>query len=377
MAIVLMALDHARDFFSPTFPNPEDDPGVSPALFFTRWVTHFCAPVFVLLAGVGASLYGRRRTKAQVSRFLLTRGLWLIALEILVVHVGWTFAPPIVAGMLLQVIWAIGVSMIALSALVWLPLWAIATVAFVMIFGHNLLDALPIESTITRGQPGAYDWSTRCYILLHVGGTGFSLPPLIWVQYPLIPWIGVLAAGYVLGPVFQWDAPKRHRMLYALGGASALVFVALRLARTYGDPRPWVTDEGLERSIMTFLNVEKYPPSLQFLLMTLGPALLLLPLLERARGPLATWLITFGRVPLFFYVLHLLLLNFLGWAYMEARFGNTRLIGRLFFGPPNDYQPNLTAAYLGWLAALIILTPPCLWYARLKARRNDWWLSYL
>jgi uncharacterized membrane protein len=297
--MVLMVLDHTRDLFAAGNFNPRDVN--DPALFLTRWVTHFCAPVFVFLAGMSAFLYGTRgRTVREVSWFLFTRGLWLVLLELTVVRFAWTFSvfPDFV---LLQVIWAIGISMIVLSALIHLPRWAIGAIGVGMIAGHNPLDGFQAE------QFGHLAW---LWNVLHQPG---PLPPTsevtVFALYPLIPWIGVMAAGYALGPVMLRAPSSRRRWLVGLGVVVTLSFIVLRATNLYGDPAPWTHQEGIGATLLSFVNTEKYPPSVLYLAMTLGPALIALAAFEFAPGKVADLFVTFGRVPLFFYVAHLLLLH--------------------------------------------------------------------
>jgi uncharacterized membrane protein len=292
--MLLMALDHTRDFFGSSAMNPRDVN--DPALFLTRWVTHFCAPVFIFLAGISAFLYGSRgRRKRELSRFLFTRGAWLVLIELTVVMFGWTFNAAF-DFFVLQVIWAIGWSMIALAWLIYLPRGVIATLALVIIAGHNLLDG--IEANRFRD----FRW---LWLLLHEPG---FLSPVsgvkVFALYPLIPWIGVMAAGYAFGPMLL---PERQRRSWLLGSGVLLVgvFVGLRAVNVYGDPAQWLAQEGWVASLLSFINCEKYPPSLLYLAMTLGPALIALGVFERVRGKVSQWLITFGRVPFLYYVAHI------------------------------------------------------------------------
>jgi len=369
LVMVIMCLDHARDFLAAGGEmNPRDVHNAG--LFLTRWVTHFCAPVFVLLAGVSAYLYGSRgRTKGELSRFLLTRGVWLIVLELTVVRVGWTFHP-MPDFLVLQVIWAIGASMIVLAGLVHLPRWAVATFALTLIVGHNLLDS------VTASHFGAFGWAWN---LLHqpdvldLGG-GVKMLAL----YPLIPWVGVMAAGYALGPMFSMEAEQRGAKLAAMGCAVSLAFVSLRVTNLYGDPQPWQPQLGLLPTLLSLLNCEKYPPSLLYLTMTLGPALLLLSIADPLRGRLSGVLVTFGRVPMLYYVAHLFLLHAMAIVVWHITAGDT---GWLFSGLP-DLRPAfgglpLGAVYAAWMLAVVTLYPLCRWFAAVKQRRSDWWLSYL
>ena len=368
LVMVLMVLDHTRDFFAAGGFNPRDVN--DPALFLTRWVTHFCAPVFVFLAGTSAFLYGARgRTEGEVSWFLLTRGLWLVLLELTIVRFAWTFSvfPDFV---LLQVIWAIGVSMIVLAGLIHLPRWAIAAIGIGMIAGHNLLDGIHAE------QLGEFGW------LWHVLHQPAFLHPTadvtVFALYPLIPWIGVMAAGYALGPVMLHEPASRRRWLVGLGVGVALGFVLLRATNLYGDPAPWVLHDEIGATVLSFVNVEKYPPSALYLAMTLGPALIALAAFESARGRLAHFLVVFGRVPLFYYVAHLLLLHSMALTFAAAVYGDAAwLFGSPLGGKPEGYGVCLPGVYLVWLAALAVLYLPCRWFAEVKRRRSDAWLSYL
>jgi uncharacterized membrane protein len=360
LVMALMALDHTRDFFSAAGFNPRDV--TEPALFLTRWLTHFCAPTFIFLAGLSAFLYARGRSVAETSRFLLIRGLWLILIEFTIVRLGWTFDLGLFQECTAGVIWVIGASMVALAALVWLPRWAIAVVALVMIAGHNLLDGVRAENL---GEGAAVWYFLHQPGLVHLGDRAS-----VFVLYPLIPWIGVMTAGYVLGPVMRLEPEARQRLLFRLGAALTLGFVLLRASNLYGDPAPWTSVEGsLLSTALSFLNCEKYPPSLLFLMMTLGPALMLLASFEHARGRFAGVLTTFGQVPFFYYVVHIYLIHGLAVATAFA------MTGVLTSNPAIGV--SLAGVYLVWLLALVLLYPICRWFAGLKERGAGWWWSYL
>jgi uncharacterized membrane protein len=370
LVMVLMALDHTRDFFAAGSFNPRDV--AEPALFLTRWITHFCAPVFIFLAGTAAFLHGARgRSRGELSRFLLTRGLWLVLLEVTVVRFAWTFSlfPDFV---ILQVIWVIGLAMIALAGLIYLPHWGVAAVALAMIAGHNLLDG--IDAT----QFGAASW---LWHLLHQPALLQATPEVrVFALYALIPWTGVMAAGYALGPLMLLEPERRRRWLIGLGTAVTLGFVLLRASNLYGDPAPWVAQEGVVATVLAFINLEKYPPSALYLAMTLGPALLALAAFEAARGKLARVFVVFGRVPLFYYVLHILPLHALAVAFSAATLGEvTWLFGGLpLMAQPEGYGFGLPGVYLVWLLAVALLYLPCRWFAEVKRRRRcSAWLSYL
>ncbi|MFZ0396549.1 MAG: heparan-alpha-glucosaminide N-acetyltransferase domain-containing protein [Methyloceanibacter sp.] len=358
LVMAVMALDHTRDFFGTSGFNPRDV--MEPTLFLTRWVTHFCAPTFIFLAGLSAFLYGRGRSTEELSRFLLIRGLWLILIDLTLIKFGWRFEVDLYrlsAG----VIFMIGASMVALAALIWLPRWAIAGVSLIMIAGHNLFDGVRAE------ELGGASWAWH---LLHEPG----LVPLghgvnLYVLYPLIPWIGVMAAGYLLGPVMQLEERTRQRVLFGLGAAVTLGFIVLRATNLYGDPAPWTPQQTLLPTVLSFLNCEKYPPSLLYLMMTLGPALMLLASFEHARGAFARLLATFGQVPFFYYVVHLYLIHALSVATTFAMTGVLTRTPTIGLGLPG--------IYFVWLLVLVLLYPICRWFAELKERGSGWWWSYL
>lgn len=358
LVMILMALDHTRDFFGRSGMNPTDVN--DPALFLTRWVTHFCAPTFVFLAGVSAFLYGQRgRTTAEVSRFLLTRGLWLILLEVTVVRTGWTFGFGL-SFFVLQVIWAIGCSLLVLGLLVWLPRWAIAAFGLLLIGGHNFFDS--VKAADLGGWSGLWKLLHQQSVI-QAGGTTRLFP-----VYPLVPWLGLAAAGYSFAPVLLRPEAERRRWLLGLGGGVLLLFVGLRATSLYGDPAPRLQTGALVQDFLSFLNCEKYPPSLLYLCMTIGPLLLALGLLGEIRSRLGRAVVVFGRVPMLYYVVHLYLIHGLAVVYVwirEGALGNT--------GPGF----GLPGVYLVTLLVVLLLYPLCAWFAALKARRREAWLSYL
>ncbi len=355
--MVLMALDHTRDFFGAR-GDALDLATTTVPLYFTRWITHFCAPVFVLLAGVSARFAAGRRTPSELSRFLLTRGLWLVFLELTVVRFGWLFNLNYRFSFV-QVIWALGWSMVAMSALVRLPEWLSAGLGAALVLGHNALDGVHSRDL---GR-----WS-RAWTVLHEPGTLLSIEGhRVYVAYPLIPWVGVMVLGWSLG---RWwsggDTVARRRHLAVLGAAMVLSFVALRVPNLYGDPSPWSTPARSGFTALAVLNCEKYPPSLSYLLMTLGPAMLALAAMTglSAKGPVAKVLLSFGRVPLFYYLLHLPLIH--GMAVLA---GMALGQGRPRWG--------LLGVYAAWGLAIAVLALPCRWFEGVKARRTEWWLRYL
>jgi uncharacterized membrane protein len=389
LVIVLMALDHVRDYFylaGGFAVNPLDPDQTTPWLYITRWITHLCAPTFVLLAGVSAYLqFAKGKPTPKLSVFLLTRGLWLIVLEATVLSFGWSFAAPWL--LFLQVIWAIGWSMIALAALVWLPRIAVLLIGLAIVCGHNLLDP------ITAQQFGSLGWLWQ---FAHEGGPIFvGQAPIALAAYPILPWIGVIAVGYGMGALFASPPEKRDRTLFLLGLAMLAAFLVLRGFNLYGNPpaglavgpfggsETWQSQETFGAALMLFFNVQKYPPSLQFLLVTLGIVFTLFPLLTRLRGPVASVLNTFGAVPFFFYVLHVYVVHLLAMAANAAlgrdASGFLNYLVNGFIAPERLAHLGFTLpwVYVAWITVLAILYPLCRYWQGLKARRRDWWLSYL
>lgn len=375
LVVVLMALDHIRDVFALTPQRPELMTPLEVGWFFTRWVTHFCAPVFVFLAGTSAFLYGNKiQNKRELSRFLVVRGVWLILIEIFVVTTSWTFSLPTTAGfVILQVIWVIGWAMIVLAGLLWLPNAVTLCFGLLLAIGHNVFDSVLPE------QLGSLSWAWQ---LLHEGNSWIQIrqaPPfLLVIIYPLIPWVGVMALGYAFGPVMKWAADRRRRFLICLGALITLAFIALRLTSLYGNPTPFVSGENHLDSLMRFLNTEKYPPSFLFLAMTLGPMFLLMVPLEHARGRVWDICTTFGKVPFFFYVLHMPILTLLGMLWFKLRHGQSLvLLTTPQSALPKDYRPSLFVVYIAWVVVLAFMYWLCRWYGRYKANHNFWWLKYV
>jgi uncharacterized membrane protein len=379
LVIVIMALDHVRDYFmAGSQQDPMSDPNVTPLLFFTRWITHFCAPVFVLLAGTSAGLMAERRSPKALGAFLLGRGLWLIAIEWFVISTAWTFAPLGLAqfqGRILvpmQVIWAIGASMVVLAGAQFLGRRACLLIGLAIVLGHNLLDGVwPASRTLDLGQP--------LWVALHAPMSLQLGPYQLIFAYPLLPWIGVMLLGFGIAPWFTRPAQERDPLLRRAGVVLTLAFVALRALDVYGDPHGWSVHAGdPAATVMAFLNTTKYPPSLLFLLMTLGPAALLASYTERLQGVVRDTLVMFGRVPFAFYVSHLYLIHALSLV-LAAIQGFTVSQFLTFSGwfPKDGYGLPLSGVYAVWLLVVALLYPFCRWVAELKARRNDWWLSYL
>ena len=382
IVMVVMALDHARDYFGDFRVDPLDLTTTAPALFLTRWMTHVCAPVFVCLAGMSAWLYqAGGRSPRQVSWFLATRGVWLVALEFTVIYFGWTQTFTI-GVWFLQVVAAIGLSMLALAGLIFLPRPAIAGIAIAIICGHNLLDPINAASL----PEGAWLW-----VLFHDGFGHSQVPivlgpqgPLLLVVYPLLPWIGVMALGYCLGPLWQRPPEQRRKAFTSLGIAAIVAFVVLRWANVYGDPSPWTKQSTISWTLLSFVNCEKYPPSLLFLLMTLGPSILALRWLDKRPGVIGRTFITFGRVPLFYYVLHLYVLSLGSRLFHWLSFGQAFSsmgdgMRMLFTGQqiPSWYGQSLWVVYAAWLLAIASLYWPCLWFAGIKRRSSHPLLRYV
>jgi uncharacterized membrane protein len=379
--MVIMALDHTRDFFhagAMAF-SPEDLARTTPLLFFTRWVTHICAPVFLFTAGIGAFLRLQRpgSTKGQLSRFLWTRGLWLVVIELTVMRLAMNFSLATRYPVLLLVLWALGISMIALAALIHLPRRALAIASLAVIALHNGLDGLQAQ------QFGAFSWLWQ---VLHQQGVFvvFGIPFV--VAYPVLPCIALMAAGFAAGPIFLLEPQDRRRVLVRWGTAVIAGFVILRAINIYGDPAPWSVQPTAPFTVLSFFRTTKYPLSLDFVLMTIGPALLALTWLERRALPAGHPLVIFGRVPFFYYVTHFWILHAIASSFAWLRYGSTSLA--FLFNPlpsmggprelfPADFGYPLWVTYAVWLSVVLLLYPLCKWFAGVKARRRDWWLSYL
>jgi uncharacterized membrane protein len=365
--MILMALDHTRDFFGNSSLNPTDPASTTVPLFFTRWITHFCAPVFFLLTGTGAYLSLGKKTKRELSRFLFTRGLWLIFLELGVVRcLGWQFN---FDYHVLNVLCALGWAMITLSVLVYLPAWMVTTFGVILIATHNLFDS--VES------------SNPLWTILHSPGFLLRTPlHTVRVPYVLIPWVGVTAAGYGLGQVFRWDPDRRKKLLLRLGLALSAAFIVLRAINIYGNPVPWSTQKSAVFTLLSFLNTNKYPPSLLYLLMTLGPTVLFLWAVDGATPRFLRPALVIGKVPMFYYLLHIPLIHLIAVAVCYVRYRHVYWMfqsntARQFpITPPPGWGYSLPIVYLIWACVVMTLYPLCRWFAALKQRRSDEWLSY-
>lgn len=377
LVMIIMALDHVRyPYFTNSLIWPEDISQTYAALFFTRWITHFCAPLFFLLAGTGAYLsLAQGKTTKEISRFFWTRGLWLVVLELTVIGFAWSFTAFRFGG----VIWALGWSMVLMSFIVRLPLRGIVIFGVTTMALHHLVDGVKAEAF------GKFAWLWQ---ILHGGGAIKieSLDITFPILYVLIPWVGVMASGYALGQVLTWPAEPRRKWLLRIGAAMTLAFVLLRATNLYGNPASFTAQATLEKSMIAFLNVAKYPASFQFLLMTLGPSLMLLAWFDRfdfrsTFGWIGRKIVTIGRVPMFYYILHLLTIHLLaivlGLVFQQpiAWLWNQPLpMGRR---APTEYGHGLPFIYFITFFVVVLLYFPCDWFAKLKQRRKDWWLRYI
>lgn len=377
LVMVIMALDHVRMYFGfgTWYSSPTDPAATTPGLFFTRWITHFCAPVFVFLAGTSAFLRGTKHPGAsQTALFLFTRGVWLVVVELVIVDLGWTFDITY-SLVILQVIWAIGLGMIVLAALVFLPTPLILMIGVALVFGHNLLDP------IRRHGLGFLDYA---WYVLHQPQLVTSHGRLISIFYPVLPWAGLMALGYVFGNLFKSDVPAARRTftLLACGIGATALFILLRSSNLYGEPVPRQVMESSMFTLISFLNTTKYPPSLQFMLMTMGPALIFLAAVEYARPRPANPLVVFGRVPLFFYVVHIYMIHALAMAALSFTGLDWReyilSAPRLQSGRLAAFGFGLETVYVIWGTVVLMLYPLCRWYQKLMENNpNKWWLSYL
>jgi len=371
--MVIMALDHVRDYFhfSAHYFNPTDPLQTTLPIFFTRWITHFCAPAFSFLAGLSAFMVGKRKSRTELSGFLFKRGLWLVFIEITIVSFGWHFDVHF-SNTSLIVIWALGMSMIFLALLIHLPRAVILIFSCVLIFGHNLLDAVHFDGNIL--------WS-----ILHERGRfiydeGHSFN----VGYPLIPWIAVMSLGYCFGPFYDktFDAIRRRKIFNVIGISSIMLFVILIAINKYGDPVKWINYNDTSKTLMSILNVMKYPPSLLYLLITLGPTILFLANTEKFKGKIVNFFSTFGRVPFFYYILHLYLIHFIALFAAElSGYGWQSMLLTKFVTRAEElkgYGFSLWIVYLIWAGVIIVLYPICKKFDSYKQNHKEkWWLSYL
>ncbi|AYB34998.1 DUF1624 domain-containing protein [Chryseolinea soli] len=376
IVMVVMALDHTRDFFhiDAFLFDPLDLTKTSPALFFTRWITHFCAPTFVFLSGMSARISLQGKGTKGLSKFLLSRGLWLIFLEVTVVRFGLLFNL-YYDFTLMQVIWAIGASMVVLSGLVFLKERVVFILGLVIVFGHNLLDMV----SVPQQNPLFPLWA----LFAQVGFFQITPQSAVAVPYPMLPWLGIMLTGYGMGMWYTkgYDAGKRRTWLVRSGLIALALFVVLRFINIYGDPAPWSVQKNALYTVMSFLNTTKYPVSLLFTLMILGNTLLLLAALERLKGEQGSSFLVYGRVPLFYFIVHFYLIHVCALLY---RIGNGTPFASIDFhfakgfgGVTAGSGVTLFWVYVVWAGIVLVLFPVCTWYNRYKSTHKDWWLSYL
>jgi uncharacterized membrane protein len=378
--MIVMALDHVRDFIhrAAMSTQPTDLAATTPLIFLTRWVTHLCAPMFMLTAGIGAYLWWTGgRTTGQLSAFLLTRGVWLVILELTVMRAAYNFTLAAHYPVFLLVLWALGGCMIVLAAAVWLPYPALALASAATIGLHNLLDPV----TAARFGRAAWGWN-----LLHQPGAFPAGGAIVILGYPLVPWVAVMTAGFCLGRLYLLDPGSRRRILTWTGAALVTAFLVVRAVNQYGDPAPWAPHPSNTLTVLSFLNTTKYPPSLAFLLMTLGPGLLLLAWFEHRPLASSNPLVRLGRVPLFYFVLHFYAVHAVAAILAVVRYGGGAV--RFIFNPvpsmggprelyPDGFGYDLPAVYLVWALTVAALYPACRWFESIKAQRPDGWRRYL
>nr|WP_299071307.1 heparan-alpha-glucosaminide N-acetyltransferase domain-containing protein [uncultured Allomuricauda sp.] len=375
LVMIIMALDHVRDYFhyDAFFFDPADLTKTNVALFWTRFVTHFCAPVFVFLAGTSAFFVGQRRDKKALSIWLLKRGLWLLIAELTIIKLAWMFQLDYTTT-LLQVIWVLGMSMIFLAGFIYFPKKLMIALAIFVVCGHNMFDSIAPTTPLSSGI-----W-TFLHVFNIVDLGGFQ----IFVGYPLIPWIFVMPLGYYFGELYKpsVDSKSRIKRLFQLGLGLTFLFFVLRTINIYGDPYTWSQQESFGLTIASFFNITKYPPSLFYLLITLGPSIIFLALAERWRGKLTDRLVVIGRVPMFFYIVHIYVIHF--FAVLAAlatgfSFSDMKIDIWVTLQPElQGYGFNLWVVYLIWVILTIAMYPICSWYNDYKtAHREKWWLSYL
>ena len=368
IVMIIMALDHTRDFFGTFGANPTNLATTTAPLFFTRWITHLCAPVFFLLTGTGAGLASGSRSTRDLARYLIVRGFLLILLELTLIRgLAYQFNFDYQVTLLL-VIWALGWAMVFLGLIVFLPVGAVAAIGLALIVGHNAFD-------------GA-QWNNALWSILHRPGFVLQGDHTVFVAYPLIPWIGVTAVGYALARVYRWEAARRRRFLLVAGLAAIAAFVLLRAGNVYGDPVPWTRQATPLFSILSFINTNKYPPSLLFLLMTLGPALLILRGLDSGTPAFLRPTLSYGRAPFFYFVAHFALIHLLAVLVSFILNGSAHwmfespTLGQYPFTPPPDWGFSLPVVYAVWLFVVVVLYWPTKRVAELKASGRYPWLSY-
>ena len=376
LVMIIMALDHVRDyfFFGSFTSNPSDLATTTPLLFYTRIITHYCAPVFILLTGTSAYLYGAKKNQRDLSKFLFTRGIWLIFLELVVNNFVWYFDPSY-SLIVLQVIWAIGFGMLFLSGIIYLSNRIISIIGLAIICLHNLFDVFVFE-----GQSlDAIVW----YFLHQQALIEISDQTSLIFGYPIIPWIGLMAIGYILGSLFtDYQAKERTALLMKYGLYAIGAFLILRLTNFYGEPNPFIIQDSITYSIMSFFNTTKYPPSLLYILMTIGPSLLLLSVIEKYKNKVTDFFVVFGRVPLFYYFIHILIIHMLAIILLVLTNKDYSIMFNMTPYLPGqnqliEYGHPLWVVYVVWFIVILILYPLCYKYMKYKSNSKKWWLSYL
>ena len=373
VVMVIMALDHVRDYFhySAFMFNPADPTQSTLPIFFTRWITHFCAPAFSFLAGLSAFMVGKRKSKSELSVFLIKRGIWLIFIELTIVCFGWYFDLQFrTLGLL--VIWSLGISMIILAALIYLPRNYILLISLLLICFHNLLDNVHF--------PGNVLWSVVHEQMIYK----FSGNKILLIGYPIVPWFAVMALGYYFGSLYDksFDNRKRKKLLNSIGIIAVATFVVLRLANLYGDPKQFKEFGSFSQNLISFLNPNKYPPSLLYLLMTLGAAFLFLANTEKLKGRIVNFFCTFGRVPFFYYIIHIYIIHIIAMIMAQiSGWGWKKMILSTFIAfEPNmkGYGYSLWIVYVIWISVILLLYPLCKKFDKYKqTHKEKWWLSYL
>ncbi|WP_179346317.1 DUF1624 domain-containing protein [Winogradskyella ursingii] len=379
LVMVIMALDHARDYSNTgyMFADPTNIETTTPILFFTRWITHFCAPVFVFLAGTAAFLYGsKKNSKKDLAKFLFTRGLWLVFIELTIVNFAWTFDLSLSVH-IFQVIWAIGICMMLLAALIYLHKKLLLALGLIIVFGHNLLDGITQQGT----EPLSILWYYVHQFNFQVINDGQGM---LAIAYPFLPWLGIIILGYCFGHFYQsgFDAKIRKSWLLRFGYGAIFLFIILRALNVYGDLTPWAAQKDTTYTVLSFFNVTKYPPSLIYTLMTLGPAFLFLYAIESVKNKVTNWLLVFGRVPFFYYIIHLYFIHLIGMVGLIILGENWQelilTVDRFKSGYLFNIGYDLWVSYVVWILTIVILFPICKKYMKYKANNKDkWWLSYL
>lgn len=375
--MIIMALDHVRDFFhvQAMTDSPTNMATTTPVLFFTRWITHYCAPIFVFLSGMSAFISGQQKTKKELGSFLLKRGLWLIIVELVLVSFGLSFNPSY-GFILLQVIWAIGWSMIILGLLIRTSYTVILILGILLFFGHNITDYL----VLPKDGAASVIWN----VLLTTPGSFYPLDSthIVMVAYAILPWTGIMLLGFSFGALYRNGVAtaKRKKIMMGSGLAAIVLFLLLRFINLYGDPSHWATQKDTITTVLSFFNVTKYPPSLLYSCMTIGPALLLLAVMENTTGRLAGFLRIYGRVPFFYYILHFYLIHIVCVLLFYATgYTNAQIVDPQspFFFRPVSFGFSLPVVYLIWLSIVLALYYPCRWFNRYKQTHRQWWLSYV